>query len=71
MGEHLVEIYLAERDEQREEHADGEEYVEERPHDGSHGFQRRHIIKGEIAHRAHGNSHRQRPVFQKSYKLLH
>ena len=71
MGEHLVEIYLAERDEQRQENAYGEEYIEERSHDVTNGIKGRGEITGQIAHRTHENGHRQRPVFQKSYKLLH
>ena len=71
MGEHLVEIYLAERDEQRQEHADGKEYVEERSHGVTNGVKGGGEIAGQIAHRTHENGYRQRPVSQKSYKLLH
>ena len=71
MGEHLVEIYLAEGDEQREEHADGEEHVEEGPHRVAQRIEGRGEIAGEVAHCAHGDGHGQRPVSQKSYKFLH
>ena len=71
MGEHLVEIHLAEGNKQREEHANGEEYVEERPHDVTNGIKGGGEIAGQIAYRTHENGYRQRPVSQKSYKLLH
>ena len=70
VGHHLVEIYLAERDKQRDEDHHGEDDVHHGAEAVAQVVELRYKVERQVNRRADGNRHGQRPVLQKSQQSV-